>query len=152
MTVVWGADQRVPEAARSWAQAHGETNRLGLLHAKAYAEGLSASLKAGLSALQPDCPGVFVFLGDMPCIPPSVLKPLADSVVAGAPAAAPAFEGRRGHPVLLGRALFADLSGLEGDRGAGRLLDRLGAAVASVPAPDDGVLYDVDRPGDLADR
>ena len=152
VTVVWGADQRVPEAARVWALAHGQAGRLGLVEARAYTDGLSASLKAGLSALQPDCAGVFVFLGDMPRIPPSVLKPLAKAVAAGAPAAAPAFEGRRGHPVLLGRALFADLSGLEGDRGAGRLLDRLGAAVASVPAPDDGVLYDIDQPGDLADR
>ena len=40
----------------------------------------------------------------------------------GAPAAAPVFEGRRGHPVLVSRGLFKALLGLEGDQGAaGRL-------------------------------
>jgi CTP:molybdopterin cytidylyltransferase MocA len=38
---------------------------------------------------------------------------------------------------------------LQGDQGAGALLKSLGEAVALVPAPDDGVLYDVDRRADL---
>jgi len=150
VTVVWGADRRVPDAALAWAQAQGQTGRLRLAQAERCAEGLSASLKAGLAALPAGCAGTFLFLGDMPRIPPLVLQPLANAVRAGAPAAAPFFQGRRGHPVLLGQGLFAEVADLVGDRGAGRLLDRLGAAVAGVPAPDDGVLYDIDRPEDLA--
>ncbi len=149
VTVVWGADARVPEAARAWAAANGEGARLRAVAAQAHAEGLSASLKAGLASLDPGCEGVFVFLGDMPRIPRSVLAPLAKALAAGAAAAAPTFAGRRGHPVLIARALFGEVLTLKGDRGAGMLLQALGPAVASVAAPDDGVLYDIDRPEDL---
>jgi molybdenum cofactor cytidylyltransferase len=38
---------------------------------------------------------------------------------------------------------------LNGDRGAGALLRDLGDQLAIVPAPDDGVLFDIDRPADL---
>lgn len=149
VTVVWGADDRIPDAARAWAAQHGHAGRLALVQAEGHAEGLSASLKAGLLTLPSDCAGVFVFLGDMPRVPPAVLAPLAAAIAGGAPAAAPEFGGRRGNPVLLGRSLFAELSSLEGDRGAGPLLARLGDRLARVAAPDDGVLYDVDRPDDL---
>jgi molybdenum cofactor cytidylyltransferase len=149
VTVVWGADPRVAEAAKAFAARRGEGTRLRLVHADRYAEGLSASLIAAVQALPPDAAGAFVFLGDMPRIPAAVLAPLADAVRGGAAAAAPVFEGQRGHPVLFGAALLPRLRGLSGDRGAGGLLEGLGERLALIPAPEDGVLFDVDRPGDL---
>jgi molybdenum cofactor cytidylyltransferase len=148
--VVWGADAGVPEAAKAFAARTGAASRLKLVNAERHADGLSASLKAGIANVAADAAGVFVFLGDMPRIPLGVLAPLADAVIAGAPAAATAFEGERGHPVLFGRDLLPRLSELEGDRGAGGLLARLGDRLVLIPSPDDGVLYDVDRPTDLA--
>jgi molybdenum cofactor cytidylyltransferase len=56
------------------------------------------------------------------------------------------FGGRRGHPVLFARALFAELAAVTGDTGARNLLDRLDAGLALIEAPDDGVLFDVDTP------
>ena len=85
----------------------------------------------------------------MPRIPIAVLEPLAAAVRRGAAAAAPWHGSDRGHPVLFAAALFPSLLALTGDQGAGRLLSQLGDAVARVPAPDDGVLFDVDRPEDL---
>jgi molybdenum cofactor cytidylyltransferase len=90
-----------------------------------------------------------VFLGDMPRVPLRVLAPLAEALAAGAPAAAPIFQGRRGNPVLLGRELFPDLLKLTGDAGARSVLQGLGERLALVEAPDDGVLFDVDERGDL---
>ena len=150
VTVVWGADAAVPEAAKAFAERASETPRLKLVNAERHAEGLSASLKSGIASLSPDRTGAFVFLGDMPRIPYSVLGPLAEAVGAGAPAAATVFEGTRGHPVLFGRDLLPGLLELDGDRGAGGLLAGLGDRLALIPSPDDGVLYDVDRPADLA--
>ncbi len=40
---------------------------------------------------------------------------------------------------------------LQGDRGARGLLEALGEALERIPAPDAGVLLDVDRPADLPD-
>ena len=88
-------------------------------------------------------------LGDMPRVPHAILRPLADAVAAGAPAAAPMFRGRRGNPVLLSGGLFPGLLALRGDEGARRILQSLGERLVLVEAPDDGVLFDVDRPADL---
>ena len=149
VSVVWGADDGVREAARAFAQGVGQAGRLHLIHAPRFAEGLSASLIAGVASLAEDADGAFVFLGDMPRIPVAVLAPLARAVADGAPAATPVFDDQRGHPVLFGRVLIPRLLELTGDRGAGALLKELGPAVARVAAPDDGVLYDVDRREDL---
>jgi molybdenum cofactor cytidylyltransferase len=147
VTLVSGADAPTVEAA-AWAFADriGQSARLRIAYAADHAEGMAASLRAGIAGLPEDVAGVFVFLGDMPRIPHAVLAPLADLLAAGW-AAAPAFAGQRGHPAVFARALFPDLLALSGDQGARKLLDRAGAAL--VEAPDDGVLFDVDEVGDL---
>ena len=147
VVVVTGADRTAVEACvRAFDPA------MRVVHAPDHAEGMAASLRAGVSALGPEVEGAFVFLGDMPRAPVAVLEPLARAVAAGAPAAAPEFAGRRGNPVVLGRALFGEVARLTGDAGARAILGALGDRLARIPAPDDGVLFDVDRPEDLARR
>jgi molybdenum cofactor cytidylyltransferase len=149
VTVVTGAGaDRVAAAARAFAETAGQTGRLRLVHAPDHAEGMAATLRTGIAALPADTEAAFVFLGDMPAIPHAILPRLAEAL-AGADAAAPEFEGRRGHPVLIGAALFPALSALKGDEGARKVLAGLGDRLALVEAPDDGVLFDVDRPEDL---
>jgi len=122
--------------------------RLRIVSAPDWAEGLAASLRAGVRAAGP-ADAVLVLLGDMPRIPASVLSPLVDAVRRGGLAAAPVFDGQRGHPVVFSAALYPQLLALAGDQGAGRLLVGLEGALSLVEAPDDGVLYDVDIPADL---
>jgi len=149
VTVVWGADSRVPAAAEAFAIRIGEAERLRLVRAEHHADGMAESLKAGVASLDPDGAGSFVFLGDMPRIPQTIAAILADALAQGAPAAAPTFGGRRGHPVLFSASLFPALLALSGDRGAASVLAGLGEDLALVPVADDGVLFDVDRPEDL---
>ena len=144
VTVVIGADApAVATAARDFDP------RTLIVHAADYAEGMGASLRTGIASLPADTAGAFVFLGDMPRAPHAVLLPMADAVIAGALAAAPVFAGRRGNPVLLSRALFPQLLALTGDAGARGVLQGLGDRLALIESPDDGVLFDVDTPGDL---
>lgn len=144
VTVVTGADAEAVEAVvRRFDPA------IGIVHAPDHAEGMGASLRTGIAALPAGVAGAFVFLGDMPRVPHAVLAPLAQAVAAGAPAAAPVFEGRRGNPVVLSAALFPQIAALEGDTGARAVLQSLGDRLALIPAPDDGVLFDVDRRADL---
>jgi molybdenum cofactor cytidylyltransferase len=145
-----GADAaRVAEAARKLAARMGEEGRLKVIEVADHAEGMGASLRAGVEALPADAEGVFVFLGDMPRVPVAVLPAMAAAVAAGAAAAAPVFEGRRGNPVLFGAGLLPGLRALSGDKGARDILAGLGTGLALVESPDDGVLFDVDRPEDL---
>jgi molybdenum cofactor cytidylyltransferase len=144
VTVVTGAEA---EAVAAAARAFNADVRV--LHAVDYAEGMGASLRAGVAGLAPDTAGAFVFLGDMPRVPHAILAPMAQALAGGALAAAPIYQGRRGNPVLLARALFPRLLTLTGDEGARRVLQDLGDRLALVESPDDGVLFDVDERADL---
>ncbi|MDW8124389.1 MAG: molybdopterin-binding/glycosyltransferase family 2 protein [Geminicoccaceae bacterium] len=113
-----------------------------------YAEGLSSSLKAGVSALSREVDGAFVILADMPRIRAEHLRALARAFDPGAGRGivVPVHGGRRGNPVLWGRAFFATFEALEGDTGARHLIDQYPEAVAEVEMPDAAVLLDVDTP------
>jgi molybdenum cofactor cytidylyltransferase len=139
--VVVGADPAV--AIR--AKARGAQ----IVEAKDHALGLSASLKAGIAALPADAAGALVFLGDMPQVPHAVLAPLVEALQAGAVAAAPVYGEELGNPAALSAALFPKVLALQGDRGARVLIEGLGEWLVRVPAPDGGVLFDVDRREDL---
>ncbi|MFA7263980.1 MAG: nucleotidyltransferase family protein [Caulobacter sp.] len=145
VTVVWGADQAVLAAASRYADRTGQSDRLHLAHNARHAEGMGASLRAGIASLPPDTTGAFVFLGDMPRVPHEVAPRLAEALAAGARAAAPVCDGRRGHPALFSAELFPALRSLAGDRGASWLLTAMTHGLALVPTDDEGVLFDVDE-------
>jgi molybdenum cofactor cytidylyltransferase len=150
VTLAVGAEgTRVAAAASAFAAARGESHRLTIVATPDWALGMSASLKRAVAALAPDVDAAFVFLGDMPLIPPTVPAALAQALTADVAAAVPVFDGMIGHPALIGAELFSAIAHLEGDRGARRLLEAQGPRLARAPAPDAGVLLDVDTPAAL---
>lgn len=82
-----------------------------------WALGQAASLRCGLAALGA-ADKVLVLLGDAPLITPAAIARFVDEP--GGTRAV--FDGRPGHPVVLGVAEMAAASGLAGDRGARDLL------------------------------
>ena len=145
VTVVWGADPAVLEAASRYADRSGQTARLHLVRNAQHEEGMGASLRTGVASLPPDAAGAFVFLGDMPRIPHDVAPKLARALAAGSRAAAPVHGEQRGHPALFSAELFPALLSLAGDRGAGWLLSAMTHGLTLIPTDDDGVLFDVDE-------
>jgi molybdenum cofactor cytidylyltransferase len=139
--VAVGAD---PDVARYLAD-----KGVTVVEAAHYAQGLSASLKAGVASLPKDASGVIVFLGDMPLIPHALAGLLAQALADGAPAAVPEYDGRIGNPAALSAALFPVIAALDGDRGARAILEGLGGGLARIACGDPGILADVDRPDDL---
>lgn len=117
-----------------------------------YAEGLSASLKAGLAAVPGAADGALVLLADMPGITAGLIDRLIEAYApaAGRSIIVPVCRGRRGNPVLWDRRFFPEIGRLSGDRGARDLLQINSACIATVAVDDDGVLDDVDSPDDLA--
>jgi molybdenum cofactor cytidylyltransferase len=118
-----------------------------------FSSGLASSLRVGLSAMPADAAGALVLLGDMPRTETRVIDALIDAFLSRgrALAAAPSFDGRRGNPILLGRGLFEAAMRLEGDEGARRLIDDLGAGdLVEIADSGIGVTLDIDTPGDLA--
>ena len=149
--LVTGSDaDEVAAVARVFAEREGQGARLRIVHAADHAEGMGASLRTGAEALPADTAGTFVLLGDMPKVPAALLPRLVETVEAGAAAAAPVCDGRRGHPVLFGAELLDHLRQAAGDEGARTALAGLGSRLAHIETNDDGVLFDVDRREDLS--
>ena len=118
--------------------------------ARDHAEGLSRSLRAGLAAVPAEWRAVLVCLADMPRVEPELLRALAAAATGDASIAVAVWRGKRGNPVLWGRAHFARLMGLEGDVGGKAVLGELADRVTEVPAPSDATLDDIDTPAALA--
>jgi molybdenum cofactor cytidylyltransferase len=121
------------------------------VHNPDYADGLSASLRAGVAAAG-EAEGAVVLLGDMPEASARVVDALIAAFEAqpAARAAVALHAGQRGNPVLLGRTLFPEVARLSGDEGARRLLAGLTPdEVAAVEAADAAVTLDIDRAQDL---
>ena len=115
-----------------------------------YASGLAASLRAGLAAVPADWSAVLICLGDMPRVSPATLRALVAAAEGAQGVAIPVWQGKRGNPVLWGRAHFRRLMAMTGDVGGKPLLSELGDAVVEVEVDSDGVLADVDTPEALA--
>lgn len=113
-----------------------------------WSTGLASSLRAGLASLPDAVGGVLVCLGDMPRVQAATLDALLSAFTGPAAIVVPAYQGRRGHPVLFGRGHFVEMARLTGDVGARELLERHPPRVVAVDDP--GVLVDVDTPADLA--
>ena len=102
--------------------------------------GQSASLRFGLAQLA-DAEKVVVTLGDAPLMTSAVIERFAGEE----PGTRAVYEGRPGHPVVLGSEQIARLTKLDGDMGARKLLD--GGPVIEIGHICCG--RDVDTPEDL---
>ena len=103
-----------------------------------FEEGQSTSLLAGIDALGPDVDAALVLLGDQPGVDPAAIRAVIGAFATGAgPIVRARYRGRPGHPVLLARAVWADLRRVGGDRGARDLI-----------AADPGRVTPVDVEGD----
>ncbi len=119
---------------------------------KDYARGLSGSLKCGLRALPSTCEGVVILLGDMPLVTSGLLDKLIATFdpSQGRAIVVPVRHGRRGNPVLWARQFFPEMLALDGDTGAKSLMSVHQNQVYELEAGDDGPLFDVDTPENLA--
>lgn len=117
------------------------------LFARDHAAGLSASLRAGISALPPDCEGALVALTDQPALDALHLVALRDRWrTEPLRAVASAYAGVLGVPALLPRTWFGELVRLDGDVGARTLL-RERPDVVALDAP--ALAHDIDAAADL---
>jgi molybdenum cofactor cytidylyltransferase len=116
-----------------------------------YADGLSASLRAGLAAVPASTAAALVVLGDMPLVTAATIDRLIESYDPdeGRTIVAPS-HGELGNPVLWDRRHFPAMMALTGDRGARSLLRQHAEAVAEI-AVDDTVLRDFDTADSLLD-
>ena len=143
VVVIGAAADRVQEAVAGLG--------LHVVYNAEWEQGMSTSLRAGISALRQEIEAALVILADHPGLSPGLIGRLVECYrESGASMVAPAYRGRRGHPVLLARSCFADLLRLAGDEGARSLLRRPGADLVTIEVDDEAIVQDVDTWQDYA--
>lgn len=116
-----------------------------------FGRGLSSSLKTGIQALPPSASAVLVTLADMPEVTTADLDKLIEAFKAaeGKSIVRATHAGKRGNPVILPRALFGEVYGLEGDTGARQIVEAAPLEVIDIEIGQAASL-DVDTPAALA--
>ena len=110
-----------------------------------YREGQSTSLRSGLAALPPDAVAALFILGDQPLVGPTILDAILDAYRAGGgPIVMPAYDGRRGNPVLFARTLWPELARVTGDQGARGDVETHSDKVVGVRVAGTGYTDDLD--------
>lgn len=118
-----------------------------VVQAADWAEGQSASLRAGVRALGGRVRAAVILLADTPGITSQVIAGALDHLAPGVDAVRTLHSGRPGHPVVLGASLLARVTELRGDVGARVLLQS--ARVRSWEAGHLCDATDIDTPEQL---
>jgi 4-nitrophenyl phosphatase len=114
-------------------------------------EGLSTSVRVGLSALPPETEAAIFLQCDQPLITADLLEALvARSRETGAAIVYPMHAGQRHSPALIARRFFRELAGVTGDEGGRSVIAAHPDAVASVEIADQDIVTDIDAPADYA--
>jgi molybdenum cofactor cytidylyltransferase len=117
---------------------------------ESYQQGMGTSLKAGLSAVNPQAEAAIVVLADQPFVRPATLDRLiTEHHERKAQIVIPTYRGFRGNPVLLDRSVFPEIMTLNGDMGCRAIFGNHLEGIVKVPVDDVGTLLDIDRPSDF---
>jgi molybdenum cofactor cytidylyltransferase len=149
IVVVVGADAVTIRAAATTLQLPGSVR---IVDNPDYERGQLTSLLAGLRAVDTTrASAVLVTLIDVPLVTSATVETLiAIQQERSAPIVRPVSNGRHGHPVIFGRALFGELQRADPAVGAKPVVRAHAAEMIEVPVDDEGAFVDIDTPDDYA--
>ncbi len=115
-----------------------------------FESGPIGSIRAAIREIQPHpVDGLLVWPVDMPHVTIAAVETLLDGFRAGHSAiAVPAFEGKGGHPVIFGRAVFAELLDTPDGEGAKAVVRADPGRVLKVEVDDPAVVEDLNTPSE----
>ncbi len=139
-------------AAAAAVRERAELGDCMLVENPEWAEGMGASLRAGLDSLAgTTARAALVSLVDQPGIGAEAMRRVLAAYEDEASLVSAAYDGVRGHPVLLGAAHWAGVAATAtGDRGARAYLKEHRGALTLVECGDVARPYDIDTVADLA--
>jgi CTP:molybdopterin cytidylyltransferase MocA len=112
-----------------------------------FSEGMSSSVKAAMPFIK-DADAVFFNLGDKPFIKRETVKQMIELYLNRGKHSfdiiLPAYEGRKGHPVLVHiKPYIEEMQSLQGDKGLREIIDNHSKNVLLIEG-DEGNLFDID--------
>jgi len=139
--------EKIEEMLRRY---HGPRGVLRFVYNPHYATGeMLSSIQAGLAALRSDCEAALIVLGDQPQIQQRVVEQV---IAARAPGAVviPSSNQRGGHPILIGRACWAEVLALPHTANLREVLRAHAGWVRYVEVDTETILRDMDTPEDYS--
>ncbi len=116
-----------------------------------FAKGMLSSVQAGFRVLPADAEAAVVMLGDQPFLPARVVDAVVEGFrQSGKGIVVPAFQGRRGHPVLIDLKYRDDVLVLDLSDGLRRLMHAHPEDIFEAEVEDANILRDMDVPEDYA--
>lgn len=139
-------------AAAATVRERAELGDCVLVENPEWAEGMGSSLRAGLGSLAgTTARAALVSLVDQPGIGAEAMRRVLAAYEDEASLVSAAYDGVRGHPVLLGAAHWAGVAATAtGDRGARAYLKEHRGALTLIECGDVARPYDIDTVADLA--
>ncbi len=115
-----------------------------------YAQGQLSSLTAAIRTLPAEnVDGILVHLVDHPFLSPDLVNRMIKLFYESKKLiVVPKWNGRRGHPVIFSRRLFAELLSAPLDQGAKSVVHAHAADTLELETDDEGVTFDIDTPED----
>jgi len=119
--------------------------KLKIIENRAYKDGISSSIIAGLSGVENEYDHCMMILADIPRITSKIINHLLHRYLASRlPLGAIKIENRRSHPVIFGRKLYPEIHQLQGDLGARDLFIKYRGHVCFVEPEEDYNDLDID--------
>ncbi len=114
-----------------------------------YAQGMLASVQAGVAALPPDATASLICLGDQPTLDPAVVDQVIEAHrQTGRGIVIPTFNGKRGHPALISLRYRDEILALSGEPGLKAVMRGHLEDTAEVEVHRPEILDDIDTPED----
>ncbi len=115
-----------------------------------FRQGMSSSIRKGLTQM-PESSAIMISLGDQPLIGKEIVDRLLEEFSGGEHGiVAPAYKGRRGHPVIFDAKYQLELSRLEGDVGAKAIVEAHPEDVLQVEIDSESIVGDIDNKNDYS--
>jgi molybdenum cofactor cytidylyltransferase len=114
-----------------------------------YEQGQLSSLQTAIRLLEPDneCEGMLVHLVDHPYIDPDLVRVMLQRFAEVRPLiVVPRHQGKRGHPVLFSRGLFAELLAAPLEEGAKAVVNAHAGETLEIDTDEVGITLDIDTP------
>lgn len=114
-----------------------------------YKKGQLSSLLCAIRSLEnsQDIDGVLVHLVDHPFLNPELVNRMVEGFYdSNKLIVIPRYRGRRGHPVLFSRSLFAELLNTPLDQGAKAVVHAHDADILEIDTDEEGITVDIDTP------
>jgi len=114
-----------------------------------YHQGMSTSIVAGLNLIDDKAEAVMLALADQPLVDSKIINRLIQQFYAhNKGIVIPAYQGRRGHPIIFAIKYKAELLGLKGDVGGRQIIEKHPEDILEVAVDSPGINIDIDTISD----